>query len=65
MEGTDAYDSISRSGLYTAIWVEYGICTVVMALRAYSQAFVLRKFAADDIVMLGAYVRILFDLVCL
>ncbi|CEL03608.1 hypothetical protein ASPCAL04760 [Aspergillus calidoustus] len=56
MEGADALDSISRSGLYTVIWVEYGICTVVMALRAYSQAFVLRKFAADDIVMLGAYI---------
>jgi hypothetical protein len=61
MEGADALDSISRSGLYTVIWVEYGICTVVMALRAYSQAFVLRKFAADDIVMLGAYVRVQLD----
>ncbi|KAL2826162.1 hypothetical protein BJY01DRAFT_229887 [Aspergillus pseudoustus] len=56
MEGTDALQSISQSTLYTAIWVQYGICTIVMALRAYSQAFVLRKFGADDIVMLGAYI---------
>ncbi|KAJ0416691.1 hypothetical protein BJY00DRAFT_316570 [Aspergillus carlsbadensis] len=56
MDAGDALDSISRSAMYTAIWAEYGICTLVMALRAYSQAFVLRKFAADDIVMLGAYI---------
>ncbi|KAL2815122.1 hypothetical protein BJX63DRAFT_390491 [Aspergillus granulosus] len=56
MDGADALDSISQSGLYTAIWVEYGICTIVMALRAYSQAFVLRKLSADDVVMLGAYI---------
>ncbi|KAL3461997.1 hypothetical protein BJX64DRAFT_299804 [Aspergillus heterothallicus] len=56
MDSADVLDSISQRGLYTAIWVEYGICTVVMALRAYSQVFVLRKFAADDIVMLGAYI---------
>ncbi|KAL4783727.1 hypothetical protein BJX76DRAFT_348388 [Aspergillus varians] len=48
-------NDIPKSTLYTAIWVEYGICTVVMILRAYSQFFVLRKFAADDFVMLGAY----------
>ncbi|KAL4920599.1 hypothetical protein BDW62DRAFT_215858 [Aspergillus aurantiobrunneus] len=55
MESTGS-DTISQSALYTAIWVEYGICSIVMILRAYSQLFVLRSFAADDFVMLGAYV---------
>lgn len=54
--GTDS-NSISPEALYATIWVEYGICTVVMLLRAYSQFFVLRKFTIDDFVMLGAYVR--------
>ncbi|OJI95839.1 hypothetical protein ASPVEDRAFT_35148 [Aspergillus versicolor CBS 583.65] len=53
--GTDR-NSISQEALYATIWVEYGICTVVMLLRAYSQFFVLRKFTIDDFVMLGAYV---------
>ncbi|KAL4940011.1 hypothetical protein BDV06DRAFT_197629 [Aspergillus oleicola] len=47
---------ISKGSLYTAIWVQYGICTTVMILRGYSQFFVLRKFATDDFVMLGAYI---------
>ncbi|KAL2826467.1 hypothetical protein BDW59DRAFT_179574 [Aspergillus cavernicola] len=55
METTLATDVVSQTALYTAIWVEYGICTVVMILRAYSQFFLLRKFSADDVVMLGAY----------
>lgn len=48
---------ISQSVLYATIWAEYGICTVVMVLRAYSQLFMLRKFTLDDFVMVGAYVR--------
>ncbi|BCS19478.1 uncharacterized protein APUU_12306S [Aspergillus puulaauensis] len=48
-------NSISQRTLYATIWVEYGICTVVMLLRAYSQFFVLRRFTVDDYVMLGAY----------
>ncbi|KAL4802185.1 hypothetical protein BDV18DRAFT_164360 [Aspergillus unguis] len=51
-----ASSSISKGGLYATIWVEFGVCTLVMALRAYSQFFVLRKFTADDIVMLAAYI---------
>ncbi|KAL4887264.1 hypothetical protein BJY04DRAFT_388 [Aspergillus karnatakaensis] len=49
-------DGISQRTLYIAIWVQYGLCTVVMILRAYSQFFVLRKFSTDDFVMLGAYI---------
>ncbi|KAL3468989.1 hypothetical protein BJX99DRAFT_265625 [Aspergillus californicus] len=55
MPGALTTDAMSSHTLYVAIWVQYGLCTVVMALRAYSQFFVLRKFSADDIVMLGAY----------
>ncbi|KAL4816829.1 hypothetical protein BDW67DRAFT_184300 [Aspergillus spinulosporus] len=47
---------ISQSVLYATIWAEYGICTVVMVLRAYSQLFMLRKFTLDDFVMVGAYI---------
>ncbi|KAL5343245.1 hypothetical protein BJX70DRAFT_394245 [Aspergillus crustosus] len=56
MEGSQEYKAMSQKTLYLAIWVEYGLCTVVMILRAYSQFFVLRKFSADDLVMLGAYI---------
>ncbi|KAL4795821.1 hypothetical protein BDV19DRAFT_362129 [Aspergillus venezuelensis] len=52
----DSISPISKPSLYTAIWVQYGICTTVMVLRGYSQFFVLRKFATDDFVMLGAYI---------
>lgn len=48
---------ISQNSLYATIWVEYSICTVVMALRVYSQLSVRRRFALDDFVMVGAYVR--------
>jgi hypothetical protein len=48
---------ISQSVMYATIWVEYGTCTAVMALRVYSQLSVRRKFALDDFVMVGAYVR--------
>lgn len=56
MESNTHDNSISRDTLYATIWVQYGICTVVMFLRAYSQFFVLRRFTLDDSVMLGAYV---------
>ncbi|KAL4965476.1 uncharacterized protein BDV14DRAFT_172718 [Aspergillus stella-maris] len=52
----DSISPISKPSMYTAIWVQYGICTAVMVLRGYSQFFVLRKFATDDFVMLGAYI---------
>ncbi|OJJ61742.1 hypothetical protein ASPSYDRAFT_128681 [Aspergillus sydowii CBS 593.65] len=55
MESNTHDNSISRDTLYATIWVQYGICTVVMFLRAYSQFFVLRRFTLDDSVMLGAY----------
>ncbi|KAL4930977.1 uncharacterized protein BDV17DRAFT_29813 [Aspergillus undulatus] len=56
LAGTITTKAISPSALYATIWVEYGICTVVMVLRGYSQFFVLCKFTADDFVMLGAYI---------
>ncbi|KAL2811416.1 hypothetical protein BJX63DRAFT_276341 [Aspergillus granulosus] len=47
---------ISPSALYTLIWVEFAICTVVIALRTYSQLLVVRRPFVDDVVMLGAYI---------
>ncbi|KAL4899325.1 hypothetical protein BDW74DRAFT_117040 [Aspergillus multicolor] len=55
MEGINNLQAISNGAMYTTIWVEYGITTVVMVLRGYSQLFILLKFTADDSVMVGAY----------
>ncbi|RDW63216.1 uncharacterized protein DSM5745_10327 [Aspergillus mulundensis] len=56
MSGINDLQAVSHGAMYATIWVEYGITTVVMVLRAYSQVFILRKFTADDLVMVGAYV---------
>ncbi|KAL2823545.1 hypothetical protein BDW59DRAFT_163123 [Aspergillus cavernicola] len=47
---------VAQSTLYTLIWVEFGICTIVVGLRAYSQLLVVRRPCLDDLVMLGAYI---------
>jgi hypothetical protein len=48
--------SVAQSTLYALIWAEFALCTAVMALRGYSQIFIVRRPCVDDLVMLGAYV---------
>ncbi|KAL4864225.1 hypothetical protein BDV12DRAFT_201330 [Aspergillus spectabilis] len=55
MEGHEKTSTVAQSTLYVLIWVEFGICTVVIALRTYSQLLIVRRPYVDDIVMLGAY----------
>ncbi|KAL4861551.1 hypothetical protein BDV12DRAFT_203893 [Aspergillus spectabilis] len=51
----EEYKYITNTGLYTAIWVEFGASTLVVILRIYSQAFIVRKVAIDDVLMFAAW----------
>jgi hypothetical protein len=57
MDFSDDVRTVPALALYLVIWVEFGICTVVIALRAYSQLLVVRRPFVDDVVMIGAWVR--------
>ncbi|KAL4862828.1 hypothetical protein BDV12DRAFT_202689 [Aspergillus spectabilis] len=48
--------TVAQSTLYALIWVEFAVCTAVIALRGYSQLFIVRRPCVDDLVMLGAYI---------
>jgi hypothetical protein len=56
MDFRDDVRTVPASALYLVIWIEFGICTVVIALRAYSQLLVVRRPFVDDLVMIGAWV---------
>jgi hypothetical protein len=56
MDFRDDVRTVPASALYLVIWIEFGICTVVIALRAYSQLLVVRRPFVDDVVMIGAWV---------
>ncbi|KAL3451749.1 hypothetical protein BJX65DRAFT_304333 [Aspergillus insuetus] len=46
---------ISSTTIFSIIWAEFACCTLVLALRVYSQFFIVRRPAADDFVMIGAW----------
>ncbi|KAL2847035.1 hypothetical protein BJX68DRAFT_268335 [Aspergillus pseudodeflectus] len=56
MDFSDDVRTVPALALYLVIWVEFGICTVVIALRAYSQLLVVRRPFVDDVVMIGAWI---------
>ncbi|KAJ0415109.1 hypothetical protein BJY00DRAFT_318100 [Aspergillus carlsbadensis] len=56
MDFTNDVRTVSATALYLVIWVEFGICTAVIALRAYSQLLVVRRPFVDDVVMIGAWI---------
>jgi hypothetical protein len=57
MENPSAEGSgISKGAMYTVIWVACGISTLVVGLRLYSQILIVRKPAADDLIIFAAWV---------